>query len=181
MFRVRGEAAAGAERVKGADPRQLVDSKVLPTVKETALNAATAALELWQAATHKADTVVESVSETAHHVVADPAHQMVAKVGQVAHDTTGAVASKAEAVTTQAREAGERTKMATKHAAEATVSTGKDSVASLLWVSAAAGVVLYLFMDRERRDQVLGIAKSTYNQFVEIIQDYQGYDGQFEQ
>jgi hypothetical protein len=63
-----------------------------------------------------------------------------------------------------------------KHAKEATVSTSKDATAALLWAGAAVAIVYYVLLDEERRRQALSTAKTAYDQFRELVRDFQGYD-----
>lgn len=199
--KARDAASTAKGRVKHA-PK--VKEEVVPSVRDVALQAATAALELWQAARERAGEVVETaeqvvaepVSEaerkarSAAHLLAESADQVADRakhvrkdvrknvtvhadeLGEMARDATKVVAVRADEVT-------ERAKDVTKSAAEATVSTTRDTGATILWSLAAAGIVYYVLLDKDRREQVLKTAQSVIGQVREVIRDFQGYDEEF--
>lgn len=152
-------AAVGAqasERFEQAT--KTFDRDVAPTVKDVAFQAATVAIELWQAAREKTEHAIEAgrveIPEAAGHAL--------------------------KAAERGAEEVGERAKSASKHAASATADAGKDTGATLLWASAATGLVLYGVLQKERRDQVLRYAHSALNITRDLISDYRGQDGRFD-
>ncbi|MEA2515130.1 MAG: hypothetical protein QOJ59_4619 [Thermomicrobiales bacterium] len=189
---------AGAERARGVgssltaettsrvrDVPHKVSDEVVPSLREVAVNAAAAALELWQAARDKAAEAAEAgqagVGEAAHLVGAaekrakDATTAVVGRVegvGGKAKEATSAVAGRVEGV-------GGKAKEASAHAAEATVETSKDTGAALLWGAAAGAVIFYVILSEERRQQVLRIADTVIKQSREIIRDFQGYDEEF--
>ena len=167
-------AVSGAERARGVahNAKERVPSKVgddlVPSVREVALQAAAAALELWQAARERAEDVVD----LAEHEVKDPALHAVEEAEQKAKKAASAVVHRADDVS-------EKAKLVTKSAAETTVSTGKDTVATLVWSAAAAGIVYYVLMDKDRREQVLKTLDAIVVQTREIVRDFRGYDEEF--
>jgi hypothetical protein len=158
-------AAETTSRVR--DVEQKVGEEVVPTLREIALQAASVALDLWQTAREKAGEMADAAqSETAG------ASHVVGVAEKRAREATSAVIERVE-------EAGGRAKEASTHAAEATVATGKDTGAALLWGSAAVAVIFYAILSRERREQVLRALDGLFKQAREIIRDFQGYDEEF--
>lgn len=177
-------ATAGAERAKEAGATIAASAKdhaphvsgvshkvtddVVPALKDVATQAAALALDLWQATRERA----AEAAEMAHHDLAPHAAGVVGAAEKRASEATAAVKERSEEVVS-------RTKEASKHAAHATVDTGKETGALLFWAGAAAGLVLFAMMGKERRDQVLKAAESSIVQIREIMRDFQGYDEEF--
>lgn len=208
-------AVYGGERAKGAASRargtaKRTTSRVhlrkkaddpVANVREIALAAASAALELWQTARERAEDLAQSAEEE----VAEPAVRLVGRadkktreaVATVADEVSGrakhvskSVVQHTDDLSERARDAtkqvalraddvSERAKTATRSVAETTVSTGRDTGATLLWSAAAAGIVFYVMMDKDRREQVLSVLDAVVEQSREIIRDFQGYDEDF--
>jgi hypothetical protein len=181
-----------------------VTEDVVPSVRDVALQAAAAALDLWQAARERAEGLAgsaeQAIGEPASNVVGQAekrAREAASIVADRADEMTGrakavsrTVAGRAEGVTERAKGAGkdvahradevtDRAKDASKHVAEVTVETSKDSGAALLWTAAAAGIVFYALLDKDRREQVLNALDSVIRQAREMIRDFQGYDEEF--
>jgi hypothetical protein len=153
-----------------------------PTVRDIALNAASGAIELWQAARDRAENTVDVVQHTvadsaselkssaaelkdeavekARHVVADGAHKMgdaAHRVGDTAH---------------RASDAG-------KSAAATSADAGKNTVAFLLWGAAAGAIVYYALLDENRREQARDLAMKAISEGRTLLRDLQGQDGEF--
>jgi hypothetical protein len=176
-------AADSTSRVREV-PHKVSDD-VVPTLRDLAIQAASAALELWQVAREKA----AEAADAAQAEVGDAAHLMGAAEKR-ARDAGSAVADRVDevgerakeaksAVTGRVEEVGGKAKEASAHAVEATVSTGKDTGATILWAGAAAAVIFYVMLNQERRDQLLRAAESVIKQSRELIRDFQGYDEEF--
>lgn len=163
--RAKAVAAKAKGRVASA---QKASEEVVPSVREIALQAASAALDLWQAARERAEEGVES----AEHAIADHAASVVGQAEKRAKHTI-------ELVGGRAGEISEHAKEATKTATDTTVHAGKDTGATIFWTAAAAGVVFYALLDKDRREQVLRIVDTVVGQAREIIRDFQGYDEEF--
>jgi hypothetical protein len=127
-------------------------------VRDVAFQAASIALELWQTARDKAEQAIETgmtgVPDAAEHAL-EAAERRVEEVGSMA-------------------------KSASKHAATATADAGKETGSTLLWAGAAAGLILYGVLQKERRDQVLRAAQSVLGVTRELIGEYRGQDGSFD-
>ena len=174
-------AIAGAERARGAGASlvdaarerapqvgQRVSDELVPSLRDLATQAASAALELWEAARERAVDAAESAQ---HDFAPHAAHAFEAGAGRVKEAGV--------AVGGRVGEVGERTKDASRKAAGATVDTGKDTGATLMWAGAAAGLVFYALLDDERREQVTRTVQSVAGQVQELIRDFQGYDDEF--
>lgn len=165
-------AIAGAEQAKvtGVRVRRLphkANKEVVPPIREVALNAASAALDLWQAAREKASEAIDAADAgrgSAAHLIAEAEH---------------AARDAAHTATTQIALTGKRAKEASAHAAEATVATTKDGVAALVWGGAAAAAIFYLMLDEKRREQVLHAVDSIVKTSLDLIRDFRGYDEEF--
>jgi hypothetical protein len=144
---------------------QKVSDEVIPSLRDVAMQAASAALELWQAARDKA-------AEAAQTDVADPAAPLVGTAERTARKARETIAGRAEAASGRAKEA-------TAQAAETTVATSKDATAALFWAGAAAAIVFYVILSRERREQLLRYLDTTIRQVRELVRDFQGYDEEF--
>jgi hypothetical protein len=197
------EAAGGAKGRLRRAPKTA--EGLAPTVRDVALQAAAAAIELWQAGKERAGDLAESaeqvITESAGPVeqkargaaaqvvhradeATDRATERAREVGQSVAQQAGNVAEKAKtggkSIAEHADAVTSRAKDATKSAADATVSTSKDTAATLFWMTAAAGIVFYALLDQKRREQVLRAANSIATQVREVVRDIQGYDEDFE-
>jgi len=159
-------AAVSASRAREVSAR--VNEDVLPTIRDVALNAASAAVELWEAARAKA---------------AEAAHEAQTEIGPVAKYGIDAGTEKAKEtshlVASRVSEGASHAKESSRHAADATVSTSRDAGATLLWGAAAAGIVYYAFMDKDRREQTLRTINGMVGGTRELIRDIRGYDSEF--
>jgi hypothetical protein len=207
---------SGAERARGAsssiasdtssrakDVSQKVSDDVVPTLREVAFQAASAALELWQVAREKAveaATAAQNEVGNASHLMsaaekrARDASELLAsrfedvggRAGEASHlvaervaDVGRSAKDATSAVAHRVEGAGENAKDASAHAAEVTVATSKDTGATILWGGAAAAIIFYVILNEERREQVLHIADTLVKQSRELIRDFQGYDEEF--
>ncbi len=159
-------AASGSERAKEISTR--VNEDVLPTLRDVAMNAASAAVELWEAARERA---AEAAADAQHDLAPVARHGLLSG-GEKAREATYLVADRVT-------ESADHARAASRHAADATVSTGKDAGATLLSGAAAAGIVYYAFMDKERREQTLRTINGMIGGTRELIRDIRGYDAQF--
>ena len=159
-------AAVGAEKARDVSTR--VNDDVLPTLRDVALNAASAAVELWEAARVKA---AEAAQEAQTEIV--PVAKYGLSAGSEKAKETG------QQVATRVAESADHARVASRQAADATVSTSRDAAATLLWGAAAAGIVYYDFMDKDRREQTLRTLNGMIGGARELIRDVRGYDAEF--
>ena len=152
-------ATVGAQASERFDQAtKTFERDVAPSVKDVAFQAATVAVDLWQAAREKTEHAIDAgrteFPEAASHAL--------------------------KAAERGAEEFGVMAKSASKHAASATADAGKNTGATLLWASAATGLVLYGVLQKERREQVLRYAHSALSITRDLISDYRGQDGRFD-
>ena len=159
-------AAVGGTKARDVSTR--VNEEVLPTLREVALNAASAAVELWEAARVKA---LEAAQDAQHEVAPVAKYGLAAGSGK-AKDASHHLAARVSGGTLQAKDA-------TRHAADATVNTSRDAGAALLWGAAAAGIIYYGLMDRDRREQTLKTINGMIGGTRELVRDVRGHDAEF--
>jgi hypothetical protein len=196
------EAAAAAlaqlERALRAKAPQLIAAKnrgqVLeilqqdlgPTLRDTVVQAATAALAMWEAARHEADEAADQGRDTAHHIGSD----LRAAAGAVGRDARQADAAADAAATNGKRwlwrsgAAGHDADGSARETAGAAEGTRNEeeehrSKAGLLWGGAGLGLALYALLDAERRERVIQLANEASIQVQELVRDLQGYDDEF--
>lgn len=160
-----GGALADAAKDRVPQVTQKLSDDVVPTLRDVAMQAASAAIDLWQ-------TARERAADAAPTDLAPHAAQAVAAGGERAREATAAVAGRAA-------EIGKRAKEASRRTADATVDAGKDTGAVIFWAGAAAGLLYYAVLSPERRAQLLSAASSVTYQVQELIKDFQGYDDEF--
>lgn len=170
----RAIANAGKAKTVAAKARRRVPSvhkvgeEVVPSVREVALQAASAALDLWQEARERAAQSMETAEQT-----------IVEHATVVANQAERGAKLAASAIGERAGEISDQAKETTKSVSDSTVHAGKETGAALIWSAAAAGIVFYVLLDKKRREQLLRVAEAIANQARELIQDYQGYDEEF--
>lgn len=94
-------------------------------------------------------------------------------------DKASAIGGKVSAVGDKASALGGKAKDAPRKAVGATVHTGQDTAALLLWGGAATGLALYALMPPDVREQVLRAAGTVSTQVRELVRDFRGYDDEF--
>lgn len=102
-----------------------------------------------------------------------------ARAAQALETGSGRAREATAAVAKRASEIGGKAKDAPRKTAEATVDTGKDASALLLWGSAAAGLVFYALMTPDVREQVFRTLGTASAQIQELVRDFRGYDDEF--
>jgi hypothetical protein len=173
---------------------EILQQDLGPTLRDTAMQAATAALGIWEAARDRAQDVAADVKETARDVgedVREGTEDFAADARTAARDARedGAHARAAgkrrfwraagEAEET-ADEARARFEAATERLAEK--ANGEEEghgKAGLFWGGAGLGLALYALLDPERREKLLHFANEASTQMQELVRDMQGYDDEF--
>ncbi|HEX3302299.1 MAG TPA: hypothetical protein VHR64_05410 [Thermomicrobiales bacterium] len=194
------EQARATKKQSGRLSSRLPGSKSAPTVRDVALNAATAAIELWQSARDRAGDTVGSVQSTVTDSAADIKHSAQGVTSGAAQRVAG-VKDSAQGVTSDAvhRVAGvkddavDRVKSVShavgdlphkaadtsKAAATTTAKTGRNMFGLVVWTGAAGAIIYYAFLNEERREQVRQIAMQAISEARTLLQDLQGQDGEF--
>jgi hypothetical protein len=161
-----------------------------PTARDIALNAASGAIELWQAARERAEdslgSVQSSVLDSAHGIsqnahdlrsaAADRAHA----VSQNAQDLKSAAADRAHAVTSTVSETARKAEDTSKAVAAGTVETGRHGIGLLFWTGAAGAIAYYAFLDDDRREKVRALAMRAISEGRTLLADFQGMNGDFD-
>jgi hypothetical protein len=195
------EAAAAAlaqlERALRAKAPQLIAAKnrgqVLeilqqdlgPTLRETVVQAATAALAMWEAARHEADEAADKGRDAARHVGSD----LRAAADSVEREARHAETAAADGKRWLWRSGGGHEEARPTSDSSDDASTASDPIknedeehrskAGLLWGGAGLGLALYALLDAERRERVIQLANEASIQVQELVRDLQGYDDEF--
>jgi hypothetical protein len=193
---VAAQAAAAAveraERALGAgaqladtarDQAQRWGEDVVPAVRDIATQAAEAALERWnELREHAPEIHPPDARRELRHIesnAVDLARGTGAAVAERAAGISRRAAEATEHTLDRARDASKKGTEAVSHVrdasvrtAEATVESGKNSGAVLFWAGAATGLIFFVLLNEERRQQILGTVQA-------LINDIQGYDDEF--
>jgi len=183
---------------------EIIQQELGPTLRETMVQAATAALGKWDSARDQG--VGDGDPGDGARTVADKLRSVFGESEGDARDT---VKDAAEAARNDADELaavvqanGKRRLFRSHDAAEEAVSTVRAEVeevkssvtadvadsaeeperrgrSGLLWAGAGVGLALYALMDVERRENVLKLANEASIQVQELVRDLQGYDDEF--
>jgi hypothetical protein len=209
-------AQVGADRAR--DVGQKVTNEVVPTLRELAMQAASIALERWEAARARA-LEAPAQAERAAGLVADrsgPARESSQEVldrarrsvdelldqarrsadeilvrargaadaaagaaGGTVERAGAAAGAAAEPVVERAKSARQQAGREVKEVSHRAAETGNDTLGVLFWGAAAAGIVWYALLNRERREQLERFAKSAWTEGSEIWRDLKGTDEAF--
>jgi hypothetical protein len=174
------EQAKGSRRKASRFSRKA--SSKTPTVRDIAFNAASGAIELWQAARDRAGETMESVQSSVVDSAAEIKHsaqhateEAVDRVRASGEDAVDRVKSISHAVGDLPHKAAG----SGKSAATSTAKTGRNMFGLALWTSAAGAIIYYAFLNDERREQVRHIAMQAISEARTLLQDLQGQDGEF--
>ena len=192
-----GERAEKSARRSFRSARKTISSTETPSVREVALNAASAALELWQVAKEKAEAPLHTAEDKVIHTAVDLkdataskakdvtesiAHSAKDVSGTIAHgakDVSETIASGAKEVTGSISSGAHVAASTGKQAAVATAETSASVLRTAFWLSAASAIVYWVFLDEERQKEVRKVALEIVNQARELAGDLRGQDGEF--
>jgi hypothetical protein len=164
------------------DFQHRVTEEMIPTLRDVALQAASLAVELWQSGRERAAEAVDS----AHIDLAPQAAQIKEAAAKRASEVRETAAKRAldakeasarrvsdasYAVADRAAGVADRAKSTSKHAAETTVDTTKDTGALIFWTATATAVVYFAFLDKKRRDKVLKFASDAMHQAKDLVEE----------
>lgn len=164
----RGLKLADSAKDRAPNVAHRVGDDLVPALREIATHAAEAAIERLQEARNLAGEINPGELRHLEHQAANLAHAG----GGLARETGHAVAGRARDVSKKAEDAAHLARETTKRTADATVETGKDTGALLFWLGAVLGLIFFVFLNEERREQVTLAVQ-------EFIKDIQGYDDEF--
>lgn len=179
-------------------------TKDTASARDVAFNAASAAIELWQAARERAgdrvgsiqSTVAESspdlraVAQGLRSEAADAARSASASlgdsvssvthaVGDSVNSVTSAVGESVQSVTHAVGDSAQRAADGSRSVAVASARAGKNSLSLMFWTGAAGAIAYYAFLDEERRTQVRDMAMRAIDEGRAILADLRGEDGEF--
>jgi hypothetical protein len=142
-----------------------------PSARDIALNAASGAIELWQAARDRAEGTIDTVQST----VTDSASELKDGALGIKSDAVDA----ARAVSASIGDTAHRAADGSKSAAVASAKAGKNTAGLFFWTAAAGAVVYLAFLDEERREQAKHLAMRAIDEGRAILADLRGEDGEF--
>jgi gas vesicle protein len=196
---LRAKAPALLAARNKAQVLEILQKELGPTLRDTAVQAAVAALGKWDGTRESGDALREAedqartaaadaresarrlgddIADEVERVAEDAAHRAETiqangkrRFWRAAHDAGDAPAG---AETAEALPAAEEKDDRAQAAGEE--HRGK---AGLFWGGAGIGLALYALLDAERRDRVLRLANEASVQVQELVRDLQGYDDEF--
>jgi hypothetical protein len=198
---LRAKAPALLAARNKAQVLEILQKELGSTLRDTAVQAAAAALSKWDwtresgSAVHEAEDhartaandaresgrrIVDDVADEVERVAEEAAHRAETiqangkrRFWRASHDAGDAIAG-ADAAT-------EETPVAAKEQEKGAEGADEEhrGKAGLFWGGAGIGLALYALLDAERRDRVLRLANEASVQVQELVRDLQGYDDEF--
>ena len=195
---LRAKAPALLAARNKAQVLEILQKELGPTLRDTAVQAATAALGKWdwtrepgtavREAEDHARAAASDVRESAGQLGDDVADDVERAAEVAAHDAETMHANGKRHFWLASHDASEATAGAAA-ATEETLAEAKEKEegageehrgkAGLFWGGAGIGLALYALLDAERRDRVLRLANEASVQVQELVRDLQGYDDEF--
>jgi len=199
---LRAKAPALLAAKNRTEVLEILQKEVGPTVRQSAMQAAVAALGLWDGAKERGAEETRDARDwsggsarrgrgTASDVtedLADAGRDAADEAGAAAEDLGAHVDERRSFLRGRFRSTGENGNRAeprveeTEQPAEAASEEpdeARRSKAGLFWGGAGVGLALYALLDPERRDKVLRFANEASVQVQELVRDMQGYDDEF--
>ena len=204
---LREKAPALLTAKNRAQAMEILQKELGPTLRDSAVQAASAALGMWESTRERGNLdamkerttrVAEEVEDRARHLSAElseAARYAAAEAEESAHAAAEAaerhgrwsrpqfpgrgrgLADEAMNATADAREALDE--MVHDAVAEDHAEEEHRGKAGLFWGGAGLGLALYALLDAERREKVLRLANEASVQVQELVRDLQGYDDEF--
>jgi hypothetical protein len=182
-----GQASAGIRAAAQRFPSTPVDrEKVNQEAHEIAQLAATTALDLWERARSRSQSVRESLPS--RDVLTEQLGVAAATIDKRAHEAEKAVQERAKSARKRAKSMEpvieERVVAAKDRGAEfagEAAKTGKSAFSLLFWLGVAIAAIYFLLLNRERREKVWAATKEAASETRDIVNDLRGYDGEFSQ
>ncbi len=203
--RAAAAAVARAERAlasrdKGADALRArtegATEDIVPALREIAQQAAEGAIDLWQAARARGADAAQTArldlaaplerAEEALHGLAERTHDAEGKLKDRAKAVEGRVEERVERVrdaaagaASNAKGKADTTVERVHEAADEAVDAGKEAGAAFMWLAAAFGLIFYVLLSEERREQLTRFTDEASVQLRELLRDVRGYDDEF--
>ncbi len=184
-----------------AQVMEILQQDLGPTIRETATQAAMAALGMWESGRERAKDAAGEMRETARDAskdVRDKARHLKEEVQAETEHLAAEVSDQEDAIRVDgkrrfwraagdgrdaATEEAEQIKAAAQAAEEEARASEKErehrGKSGLFWGGAGLGLALYALLDAERRETVLRLANEASVQVQELVRDLQGYDDEF--
>jgi small subunit ribosomal protein S3 len=180
-----------------AQAMEILQKDLGPTLRESAVHAAMAALGMLETGKERARDAAEDVRESARDLrdeTRDRGHHAEDDVREAIRHAEEEAQGHAEAIKANGKRRLWRASHDARDAAEAaatrvdeTERAEEDTVADeehrgkagLFWGGAGVGLALYALLDAERREKVLRLANEASVQVQELVRDLQGYDDEF--
>ncbi len=153
-----------------------------PSARDIALNAASGAIELWQAARDRAEGTLETVQSTVVDSASElksSAHGIKGEAVDAARTVTSAVGESARSVTSAVGDSAHKAADTSKSAAVASARAGRNTLSLVFWAGAAGTIAYFAFLDEERRNQVKTFAMRAIDEGRSVLTDLRGQDGEF--
>ena len=163
---------------------EILQKDLGPTLRESAVQAAMAALGMLEAGKERARDAADDVRDKGRHAE-EEARKAIRHAEEEAEHRAEAIKSNGKRrlwrSSHEADEAAEATPIAeAERTGENVVSEEEHrGKAGLFWGGAGLGLALYALLDAERRDKVLRLANEASVQVQELVRDLQGYDDEF--
>ena len=149
--------------------------KSSPTVRDIALNAASGAIELWQAARDRAEDTIETVQAT----VSDSASDVLSGVSDLKSGAADRVHNVSAAVGSAVGSSAQRAADSSKAAVSTSATAGRNTLGFVVWTGIAGAIAYYAFLDEDRRAKARDLAMRVINEGRGLLGDIQGHDGEF--
>ena len=201
---LRAKAPALLAARNRAQVMDILQKELGSTVRDTAVQAAVAALAKWESgrlggdaadsARDRARQAAEDARNLAHEI-GDAARERVGHAADEVRDASADAAHDAESIHANgkrrlwrgSKDAGDAPAAADEVIVESVEAAqteepeeeGHRGKAGLFWSGAGIGLALYALLDEERRDKVLRFANEASVQVQELVRDLQGYDDEF--
>lgn len=182
---IAGQAAAGVRAAAQKLPTPPVDrERVNQEAHDVAQLAATTALDLWERARSRSQSVRESIPSRDY--LSEQIGAAASTLDKRAHEAEKVVQARAASArqraklvesATEERVAAAKDKSA--EIAEEAAKTGKSIFALMFWLAAAIAAIYFLLFDRDRRQKIWSVTKEVAAETRDIVNDLRGYDGDF--
>jgi gas vesicle protein len=196
---LRAKAPALLAARNKAQVLEILQKELGPTLRDTAVQAAVAALGKWdwtresgdalREADDQARTAAADARETARRLGDDIADEVERVAEDAAHRAETIQANGKRRFWRAAHDAGDapagadtaEALLAAEEKDDRAQAAGEEhrGKAGLFWGGAGIGLALYALLDAERRDRVLRLANEASVQVQELVRDLQGYDDEF--
>ena len=199
---LRAKAPALLAARNKAQVLEILQKELGPTLRDTAVQAAVAALGKWDwtresvgavrdEAEDRARTAASAARESARQLGDDVADDVKRAAEEAAHHAETIQANGKRRFWRASHDVGDAT-AAAQATTEETLTAAREQEkeaegageehrgkAGLFWGGAGIGLALYALLDAERRDRVLRLANEASVQVQELVRDLQGYDDEF--